>query len=95
MSALAVAHLPVPRSRIAALRPVPALPELPVPVTISIAGGAAAVASSPGVSRPAPSAPTSITAGSPPSRAASAVPTAVARTEVREPGRGLPDTTTI
>ena len=42
MSALAVAHPPVPRSRIAALRPVPDLPEPPVTVTISIAGGAAA-----------------------------------------------------
>ena len=42
MSALAVAHPPVPRSRIARLRPVPDVAEPPVTVTISIAGGAPA-----------------------------------------------------
>ncbi|GAA0453154.1 hypothetical protein Ade02nite_01290 [Paractinoplanes deccanensis] len=42
MSALAVAHPPVPRSRMARLRPVPDLAEPPVTVTISIAGGAGA-----------------------------------------------------
>jgi DNA-binding response OmpR family regulator len=42
MSALAVAHPPVPRSRIARLRPVPDVAEPPVTVTISIAGGAGA-----------------------------------------------------
>src|SRR5262245_25193874 len=42
MSALAVAHPPVPRSRITRLRPVPDLTEPPVTVTISIAGGAGA-----------------------------------------------------
>ncbi|HET6479489.1 MAG TPA: winged helix-turn-helix domain-containing protein, partial [Actinoplanes sp.] len=42
MSVLAVAHPPVPRSRLARLRPVPDLAvESPVTVTISIAGGAA------------------------------------------------------
>jgi len=40
MSALAIAHPPVPRSRSARLRPVPDLaPEAPVTVTISVAGG--------------------------------------------------------
>ncbi|XVU23618.1 winged helix-turn-helix domain-containing protein [Actinoplanes sp. CA-054009] len=39
MSALAVAHPPVPRSRITRLRPVPDIAEPPVTVTISIAGG--------------------------------------------------------
>ncbi|MEV4349770.1 winged helix-turn-helix domain-containing protein [Actinoplanes sp. NPDC049596] len=42
MSALAVAHPSVPRSRITRLRPVPDIAEPPVTVTISIAGGAGA-----------------------------------------------------